>query len=110
MSRWITAVLAALATFVCVTGVLGAWVLPLLLASEADRWVVAAGAGTAVSAVAVVWGERRIAGRAAEHGPEPATPTPAPPVRASRNRSVDVKGNVPGVIITGDRVQFKKGR
>ncbi|MER5452663.1 hypothetical protein ABT065_44815 [Streptomyces sp. NPDC002764] len=92
------------------TGVVGAGVLPLLLASEADRWVVAAGAGTAVSAVAVVWGERRVAGKAAEHGPEPAASTPAPPVRVSRNRSVEVKGDVPGVIITGNRVQFKKRR
>ncbi len=51
-----------------------------------------------------------MAGRAAEHGLEPAAPAPAPTARASRNRSVEVKGDVPGVIITGNHVHFKKRR
>lgn len=116
MSRWITVTLAVLATFALVTGVLGAWVLPLVLTSEADRWVVAAGAGTAISAVAVLWGERRLAGKAVERGPEPgaapvsAIPAPASSISAPEDRHVDVKGNVSGVIVTGDQARIKKRR
>lgn len=118
MSRWVTAALAALVTFAVVTGVSGAWVLPLLLTSEADRWVVAAGAGTAVSAVAVVWGERWVTRRTAERGPEPAaaaTSSDSAAVATSSSpapgsRSVEVKGDHSGVIVTGNDVEVKQQR
>jgi hypothetical protein len=56
-NRWWAAGLLTIVAFVVTAWVLAAFVLPPLMASQSDRWVVAAGAGTAVGALAALWGQ-----------------------------------------------------
>jgi hypothetical protein len=57
MVRWWAVGLAAVAAFGLATWLAGAFALPLVMKSGADRWAVAVGLGSAVSAVAGVWGQ-----------------------------------------------------
>ena len=63
--RWLVAIIVTMAAFAVSLWVCGALLLPLVLKSEADRWVVAAGLGVAVAALAALWGSSW-AGRQAE--------------------------------------------
>ena len=54
--RWCVAGLITALVFGLVTWVAGAFVLERLMKSDADRWVVAAGLGVAVAALAALWG------------------------------------------------------
>jgi hypothetical protein len=54
--RWLVAAVVTVAAFGVSLWVCGALLLPLVLKSGADRWVVAAGLGVAVAALAALWG------------------------------------------------------
>ena len=55
--RWWVAGLVAVVAFGAATWVSGAFVLPLVMKSNSDRWVVAAGLGVAVAALVALWGQ-----------------------------------------------------
>jgi hypothetical protein len=55
--RWLIAGLVTAAAFGLSTWVAGVLVLPPLMESAADRWVVAAGLGVAVAALVGLWGD-----------------------------------------------------
>ncbi len=55
--RWLVAGLVTAAVFGGATWICGAYLLPPVMASSADRWVVAAGLGVAVAAFAALWGK-----------------------------------------------------
>jgi hypothetical protein len=57
MVRWCVAGLTAAAAFGLTAWLAGAFVLPLVMKSGADRWAVAVGLASAVAAVAGVWGQ-----------------------------------------------------
>jgi hypothetical protein len=54
--RWFVAGLVTAMTFGLATWIAGALLLPSLMKSSADRWVVAAGLGAAMAAFAGLWG------------------------------------------------------
>ncbi len=70
VSRWACAGLITAGVFGLCAWICGSVLLPSVLSSEADRWVLAAGAGTAAAAVAALgaasWAMRPADGRAAE--------------------------------------------
>ena len=88
--RWLVAAVVTVAAFGVSLWVCGALLLPLVLKSGADRWVVAAGLGVAVAALAALWGAWW-AGREAE---------------ASSSRpeggSISTGGDNNGILSTGD--------
>jgi hypothetical protein len=88
--RWLVAGVVTVAAFGVSLWLCGAVVLPSMLKSGADRWVVAAGLGVAVAAVAALWG-------AWWAGREPAA-APADP----GGRSVSAGGDISGIASTGD--------
>lgn len=55
-ARWIVAGLVTILAFGFVTWITGALALERVMRSDADRWVVAAGLGVAVAALAALWG------------------------------------------------------
>ena len=106
--RWWVAVLVTVVSFSVVAWVSGAFVLPPLMRSAADRWAVAAGLGTAVAAVAATWGQwwatrEGPAAGTGEVGDVPAGPgasPAAPPVLPGR--SIAAGGDISGIASTGD--------
>ncbi|MEW2287512.1 hypothetical protein [Streptomyces sp. NPDC047841] len=93
--RWVTAAGVTVAAFAVPALVCGRWALVPVVADTATRWAVACALGTAVAALAVLWGQSFAAAAA----PTPPTAT----VAASGNRAVAVNGPVNGTITTGDR-------
>lgn len=55
-SRWLVVCGATVAAFSAASWLSGALILPLWIKSDGDRWVVAAGLGVAVAALAGLWG------------------------------------------------------
>lgn len=54
--RWLVALVVTLVAFSGSLWVSGTLLLPMWIKSEADRWVIAAGLGVAVAALAALWG------------------------------------------------------
>jgi hypothetical protein len=90
--RWWVAGLVTIVVFLTATWVSGVFLLPLVMKSAADRWVVAAGLGVAVAALAALWGH---SWAGAESPAEPST------VTAGR-RSITSAGDISGIASTGD--------
>jgi hypothetical protein len=98
--KWWAAGLTVAGTFGLATWVSGAFLLPLWMKSGADRWVVAAGLGVAVSALAALWGH---SWAMRESAAEPDTASPG-------ERSITAANDVRGIASTGDdatNVQLK---
>ena len=89
-ARWLVAVGVMVAAFGVSLWVCGALLLPLWLKSGADRWVVAAGLGVAVAALAALWG-------ASWAGEQPEASS-----SGSRKRSISADGDITGIASTGD--------
>lgn len=66
--RWAVASFITVVTFGAVTAVCGALVLPLLLTDGSVRWGIAASLGTAVAALAAIWGQSFATSMPAEPG------------------------------------------
>jgi hypothetical protein len=98
--RWCAAGLITAAVFSAGTVICGLLVLPLVLRSLADRWVVASALGVAVAALAALWGAswaeegNRQAARdnASQDGPEVAV----------TGGEVSFGGDNYGIVSTGD--------
>jgi hypothetical protein len=100
MARWGAAVLVTVAAFGVATWASDA-LLSLVMTAEADRWVVAAGLGVAVAALAALWGHSWAArDRAASSGGD--GPPSQPPAVAQGERSVAAGGDITGIASTGD--------
>lgn len=69
--RLVVAGLVTVATFAVVTWVCGAFVLPSMLDSGADRWVVASALGVALAGLAALWGHGFATGTEAKPSPPP---------------------------------------
>ncbi len=54
--RWLVALVVTLVAFSGSLWVSGTLLIPIWIKSEADRWVIAAGLGVAVAALAALWG------------------------------------------------------
>jgi hypothetical protein len=89
-ARWLVAVVVIVAAFGMSLWVCGALLLPLWLKSGADRWVVAAGLGVAVAALAAV-------GCASWAGGESEDSSSGP-----GERSISAGGDISGIASTGD--------
>jgi hypothetical protein len=87
--RWLVAVVVTVAAFGVSLWVCGALLLPLWLKSGADRWVVAAGVGVAVAALAAL-GSASWAGRSEESSSGPG------------ERSISAGRDISGIASTGD--------
>jgi hypothetical protein len=87
--RWLVAVVVTVAAFGVSLWVCGALLLPLVMKSEADRWVVAAGLGVAVAALAAL-GCASWAGQSEDSSPGPG------------KRSISASGDISGIASTGD--------
>jgi hypothetical protein len=88
--RWLVAAVVTVAAFGVSVWACGALLLPSVLKSGADRWVVAAALGVAVSALAALWGAWW-AGR---------EPDGSPPGKA--RGSISAGGDISGIASTGD--------
>lgn len=80
----------AVAAFGMSLWVCGALLLPLWLKSGADRWVVAAGLGVAVAALAALWGASWAGGQSEDSSSSPG------------ERSISAGGDISGIASTGD--------
>jgi hypothetical protein len=106
MARWSVAVLVTAAAFGVGAWISGAFLLPAVMKSGADRWVLAAGMGVAVAALAALWGHswaRREGeaspGRGAQSAGSAAAASPA----AGGERSITAAGgDITGIASTGD--------
>jgi hypothetical protein len=87
--RWLVAAMVTVAAFGVGLWACGALLLPLWLKSGADRWVVAAGLGVAVAALAALWGASW-AGKSEESSSGPG------------ERSISAGGDISGIASTGD--------
>ena len=94
--RWAVATMVTMAAFGVSLWLCGALLLPLMLKSGADRWVVAAGLGVAVAALAAMWG----ASWAGAHEDESPGREESP---GRRERSISAGGDITGIASTGDR-------
>jgi hypothetical protein len=88
-ARWLVAVVVTVAAFGVSMWVCGALLLPLVLKSEADRWVVAAGLGVAVAALAAL-GCASWAGQSDDSS------------SGLGERSISAGGDISGIASTGD--------
>jgi hypothetical protein len=88
--RWLVAVVVTVAAFGVALWVCGALLLPLWLKSGADRWVVAAGLGVAVAALAAL-GCASWAGGQSEDSSS-----------GVGGRSISAGGDISGIASTGD--------
>jgi hypothetical protein len=91
-SRWWVAGLVVFVTFALVTCIAGAFLLPLVMKSGADRWVVAAGLGVAVDALVALWGQSWATRETATK----------PDAAAAGNRSISATNDISGIASTGD--------
>ena len=89
--RWWVAGLVAALAFGVATYLSGAFLLPLVMKSAADRWVVAAGVGVAVAALAALWGQSWAM-----------RDSLADPGAGAGSRSVSAGGDIGGIASTGD--------
>jgi hypothetical protein len=89
-ARWLVTVLVTVAAFGVSLWVCGALLLPLWLKSGADRWVVAAGLGVAIAALAALWGASWAGGEFEDSLSGPA------------ERSISAGGDISGIASTGD--------
>lgn len=97
VSRWAVAVAATAMAFALATWVSGAFVLPLWVRDDADRWVIATAAGVVLGGLAGLWGKVYATARDAEQ-----TPAASSEVTANGKRSIAVGGNLTGVASAGD--------
>ena len=88
-AKWLVAIVVTVAAFGLSLWVCGALLLPLWLKSEADRWVVAAGLGVAVAALAAL-GCASWAGQSEDSSP------------GLGKRSISAGGDISGIASTGD--------
>lgn len=90
--KWWVAGLIAVTAFGAATWVSGVLLLPLVMKSDADRWVVAAGLGVAVATLVTLWGQSwAMRDSPAEPGTTPAG-----------RRSITAAGDISGIASTGD--------
>jgi hypothetical protein len=87
--RWLVAVVVTVAAFGVSLWVCGALLLPLWLKSGPDRWVVAAGLGVAVAALAALGG--------ASWAGQSEDPSSGP-----EKRSISAGGDITGIASTGN--------
>lgn len=101
--RWWLAGLVTAASFSVAAWVAGAFVLPTLMRSAADRWAVAAGLGVAMAAFVALWGKwwatREVRVAATEDTGEVLA---GPGVSVSGKRSIAAGGDISGIASTGD--------
>jgi hypothetical protein len=101
--RWLLAGLLAAAVFSAATWISGALVLPLVLASSADRWVIASALGVAVAAVVAVWSPSWAGPLGSEEPTGTGTGTPlhleGVGITAGNDQIVSVGGNVVNIHI-----------
>ena len=71
VGRWAVGALVTVTAFGVAAWLAGAWILVPVIASSADRWVVASGLGVAVAALAALWGHS-YATKEHEAPPQPA--------------------------------------
>jgi hypothetical protein len=93
--RWLVAGAVTLAVFAAGAAGAGVLVLPHLMKSGADRWVVAAGVGVAVAALAALWGVSFARGESSDRPADPA-------VAGDRSIIVTGPGGISGQAATGD--------
>lgn len=109
--RWLAAGLFTVAIFSGSAVICGMLVLPSLLRSSADRWVVASGVGVAVAALTTLWGAswamREPPGHAAEQDRVPGR-DPSMVVTADR-RGIAIGGDNHGVTSTGGNSATTRG-
>lgn len=98
-ARWWVAGLVTAAAFGLAAGISGAFLLPVVMRSAADRWVVAAGLGVAVAALAALWGQ---SWATREDGGEVRGHPARPGATAAGERSVAASGDISGIASTGD--------
>ncbi len=91
--RWLVAVVVTVTAFGVSLWVCGALLLPLWLKSGADRWVVAAGLGVAVAALAAV-GCAAWAGQDEDSSSDSSS--------GPGERSISAGGDISGIASTGD--------
>jgi hypothetical protein len=106
--RWFAAIVVTLAAFAVGTWVAGAIVLPHVISDHGDRWVIAAGCGVAVAALAAMWGYRYATAEPTD-APK-AAGSAEPVVPAVGERSINVNGNLDGIASTGDNAWNVQGR
>jgi len=106
--RWFVAVVVTVVAFAVGTWTAGALVLPHLVTDHADRWVIAAGCGVAVAALAATWGYRFATAEAAEAPDVRGHAEPTMP--AAGERSISVSGNLGGIASTGDNAVNIQGQ
>jgi hypothetical protein len=92
VARWWIAGLVTAAAFAVATWVAGEYALSLVMRSAADRWVVAAGLGVAVAALAAMWGQSW-ATRQTDVEPD---------ATAAGERSIIAGQDISGIASTGD--------
>ena len=102
MLRWLVAGVVTLMVFAVCTWLAGAVVLPHLLRDHGDRWVIAAGCGVALAALAGLGAYRYATARAAGTSGERGTAEPEPVVSGAGERSISVGGDLDGIASTGD--------
>lgn len=78
MIRWLAAISVTIGAFVIGLYGAGSLVLPLWVKSGADRWVIAAGFGVALAALAALWGVNFAQARLKEVDASADSPHPAP--------------------------------
>lgn len=93
--RWLVAVVVTVAAFGVSLWVCGALLLPLWLKSGADRWVVAAGLGVAVAALAAL-------GCASWAGQSEDSSSAQGKLPVPGKRSISAGGDISGIASTGD--------
>jgi hypothetical protein len=105
VARWCAAVLVTVAAFGCAVWVSGAVLLPAVMTSGADRWVVAAGLGVAVAALAAL-GVHSWATREGETWPGGGGQASGSAAGAGRGgpgeRSITAGGDITGIANSGD--------
>ena len=90
--RWCVAGLVTVTVFGIVTCLAGVLLLPPVMKSGADRWVVAAGLGVAVGALAGLWGQWWATRESAAE----------PGATSAGDRTVSAGGDISGIASTGD--------
>jgi hypothetical protein len=89
-ARWLVAMVVTVAAFGLTLWACGALLMPLWLKSGADRWVVAAGLGVAVAALAALGCASWASGQSEDSSP------------GSGGRSISAGGDISGIASTGD--------
>jgi hypothetical protein len=89
---WLTAGLMVAAAFGLATWISGAFLLPLVLKSGADRWAVASALGVAVAALAAMWGQQWAMRDSSSESAASAT----------EGRSITAGHDISGIASTGD--------